>query len=179
MKLVLLKVLFLLVSTSVIAATDKPQGISSLIIPAINLTLLLVILVWKAKKPISDFFTNKAKEISELRDSAKNKMERAKERYEQLNEKVRTIDEEINNILRQSEQELSELKKQQEKELKQAKKNILEEENAKLKYDERIAYKELSRFVTESIANKVLNVVKKDESKLIKVERKIIDSITL
>jgi F0F1-type ATP synthase membrane subunit b/b' len=93
-----------IISTSVWAGSGS--GVSSLIAPAVNLFLLIAFLIYKTKKPLSEYFSNEAQTIAQTLDRANLKAKEAQVLLENQERKLSNISNEIKEINSKTEQDL-------------------------------------------------------------------------
>lgn len=77
----------------------------SLVLPAINLGILIVILVWKLREPLRHFVKNRHTQLLDELKNAKTRLHEAQEKYEEFTAKLKAVDAEVSAIWDQSRQE--------------------------------------------------------------------------
>lgn len=104
------KVIFcvaILVQGIAIAATggEHKASIYDLFWPAVNFSIIFGLLIWKLKKPISNFFNRYHEETKDLAEIAAVKMKDAEEQAKEVEEKIRDEEKRVKEIHEKSQGE--------------------------------------------------------------------------
>lgn len=159
-------VLFLLATDVVLAAGGSyEQGpISSLLLPALNFSAVVIFLFVMLRKPMRSMFEKKATDVVQLYYHAEEKEKEAKIKLSMYQEKMANLEAEKAKILKQAEEEVTSFSKRTEDETRQLLVKVDEEAKAKIEYELTMLKKELNASLLDEVINKAKSTVAKDSS---------------
>jgi F0F1-type ATP synthase membrane subunit b/b' len=161
-----MKLLLLIFPSMAIAGSGA--GLSSLIAPAVNLSLLIIFLVWKTKKPLKDYFENKALDISQTLDRANLKAKEAKVLLENQERKLASLQNEIKEIKNRYEQDLKQFENEYQAEINQKIAKLRSDSVGKIESNRKNMFKMLN----EKILNDVISKTKKNVAQSSEIQKK-------
>jgi F0F1-type ATP synthase membrane subunit b/b' len=173
----------LIMSTAAAASGDGHGGdhhassITSLLAPAVNVSILIGLLVWKLKKPFESFFTNKATEVENTLERASLKSKEAKIMLEGEERKMANLSSEIKSIQSQAQNEISTYEKNLSKETEDKIQKLKVDANSKIQADKKGMLDELNEELLSAVVEKTKSKIKSNKEYQDKAAAKLLQGL--
>jgi F-type H+-transporting ATPase subunit b len=160
-----LGLIILLMTTDLVAAEGYQQGpLSSLILPFLNFSAVVIFLLVMMRKSLRALFEKNAKEIKELYYHAEEKEKEAKIKLQMYEEKMASLASEKNQIAEKTSREIIALEKTIQEETRLAKNKIEIDGQSKLQHEESMMIRELNESLLNEVIAKAKNSVVSDKA---------------
>lgn len=161
-----MKILISLIPIFLSAAQAAPSGeqgsITDLALPALNFGLLLLIIIYFARKPIQAMFKQNAEDVESLYKHAEEKDKEAQIRYAQFEQKMQNLDGETKKTLEQAEKEARKLSKQIEEETQAQLVKLEKDAVKKAEYEKNVLVQELNESLLDEVITRAKQKIKSD-----------------
>lgn len=165
---------FLALGVAKAYAADGHGSISDLIAPAVNVSILFGVLIWKTKGPLKAFFDNKSKEVEETLERASIKSKEAKMLLETEERKAANLKNEVKAIFDQTNKEVSVFEKNLSKETEEKTQKLKTDANMKIQADKKSQLDELNAELLNQVIAKTKNTIKTNKDYQNKVSTKLL-----
>jgi F0F1-type ATP synthase membrane subunit b/b' len=152
-------------------------SITSLFAPAVNVGILLGVLVWKLKGPLTDYFKNQSKEIANTLERASLKSKEAQIMLEGEERKMNNLQNEIKSIQQQSETDVLVYEKNLSKETEDKTHKLKADANLKIQADKKALMDELNAELLNQVISKTKSTIKTNKDYQNKVSTKLLQGL--
>lgn len=156
--------ILLLISSNAIAAGSGHGSPSDLIPAAINVTILLVAIIFGLRKKLSALFTAQSTEISELLERASAKAKEAEMLMELNKKKIEGAEAELNKKKVEMKNELTSFEKTYSLSIEERVKKMKEDAGSKIDAEKLELMSELNRTLIDQVISKTKAKIKTDKS---------------
>ena len=161
-------------STEAVAAGNGGHGsVSDLVAPLVNVLLLGGFLVWKLKKPLSDYFTKQAEEISNTLERASLKSKEAEVMLQAQMKKMSNVESESKEILKQAEIDVKNYEKNFAREVEEKSAKLKTDATSKIEAERRALINQLNAQLLDEVIAKAKSSIKENKSHQSKVSHKM------
>ncbi len=168
----------LLSASSAFAAGGGHGGsITDLIAPAINVTILLGVLAWKIKGPLSEHFKEKSQEVANTIERADIKSKEAHIMLENEKRKLATVDSEVATIKQQSEQEVAMYEKNLSRDTEEKTHKLKVDAESKINADKKAVMDQISSELLAQVIAKTKSTIKGNKDYQNKVSDKLLSGL--
>lgn len=133
---------------------------SDLIAPLVNVVLLGGFLIWKLKKPLSDYFTKQAGEVSNTLERASLKSKEAEVMLAAQEKKMANLDNEVRDVHRMTENDLKNYEKLVARETEEKSSKLKADANGKIEAEKRAISQELHMALLDEVIAKTKGTIK-------------------
>jgi F0F1-type ATP synthase membrane subunit b/b' len=152
-------------------------SISDLFAPAVNVSILLGVLVWKIKNPLKTYFTTKSEEISNTLERANLKSKEAHIMLEGETRKLSNLKNEIASIKQRSEIEVANFEKLVLKETEDKTQKLKVDANSKIQADKKYIMDQLNAELLSQVIQKTKATIKTNKDYQNKVSTKLLQDL--
>ncbi|MGE3608843.1 MAG: ATP synthase F0 subunit B [Bacteriovoracaceae bacterium] len=152
-------------------------SITDLIAPAINVGILVGVLVWKLKKPLSDMFTKKAEEVANTIERANMKSAEAKALLEREEKKMASLSQELKVIAEQAESDVVNFEKAINQEVAEKTEKLKIDAKSKIEADRKATMDELNAELLDQVIAKTKTTIKTNKDYQTKVSTKLLQGL--
>lgn len=179
MKNTILFTLTFLISFSLLASPhgESASGIGSLWKPYLNFFLLAGFLVWKLKKPLRQYFINKADLVIQASTEAESRSKEAKIILETTQRKLKNLDTESSKIVTRSEEEAKEFEKLTKKETEARSEEIKRNAQKRLEAEKAQLVNQFNKNLLEDVIEKSKKLVMSGNEQRKSVSKKLTKEI--
>ncbi len=136
-------------------------SVTDLIAPVVNVAILMGVIIWKAKTPISEGFKESSKTIADTIDRAASKAKEAKMMMDTQKQKLANLDKEISEIKKRAENEVETFKQEERKDFENRSQKLKEHSVQKVEAEKKQAIEKLNNSLLDAV---ILNTKKKLKS---------------
>jgi F0F1-type ATP synthase membrane subunit b/b' len=164
-----LLLLVLLMSTNVFAGGSGPapttweEFFPTLFWPAFNVILLIVLLVWKLKTPVSSFFHTKSETIAEIMERASVKAKEAEMMMQMQRKKIEGMEVEIEKIHSDVETEMKNFEASYAKEVDERIEKLKTDAALKIEAEKKQLTEQLNSILLEEVISKTKQTIKSNK----------------
>lgn len=164
--------------TKVYAAAGGAHGsLSDLIAPAFNVGLLLAVLAWKLKGPMSKYFADRSTDVANTLERASLKSKEAQIMLDNENRKLANLNNEIKQIQQQTENDILAYEKNISKETEEKTHKLKADANSKIQADKKAVVDELNAELLNAVINKTKTTIKTNKDYQNKVSSKLLQGL--
>ncbi len=167
----------ILVISSDIALAAGGTGPSSLIPAAVNVTILIVALVFLLRKPASEFFNNKSATVSEMLERASAKAKEAEMMMQAQKKKAEGMEAEIKKLESEAEDLISGFEKQYTAEVQERISKMKEDASVKIEAEKKELMNELNSNLLDLVISKTKTTIKSDKSIAANATKNIVEGL--
>lgn len=161
-------------ATDALAAGNGGHGsVSDLIAPMVNVLLLSGFLVWKLKKPLSDYFTNQANEISNTLERASLKSKEAEVMLQAQMKRMSNVESETKEIVKQAEIDVKNFEKTYAREIEEKAGKLKTDATSKIEAERKALINQLNAQLLDEVIAKAKSSIKENKSHQSKVSHKM------
>lgn len=154
------------------------HGHASDLIPSfVNIAILATFLGWKLKKPMTDFFTKKSNDISEIMERASVKAKEAQMMMEMQSKKVEGLEREIEELKKDSQDRLSKFKSEYAQDVDSRIKTLKEDATLKIEAEKKELMLNLNDMLLDQVLTKTKSVLKNDKAVAKKATNNILEGL--
>lgn len=174
----LLVILSSLLSFDIFAAGNGHGGSPMDLIPAfVNFTILFVVLFKLLKKPVSEFFKAKHKEVKELVEAASIKAKEAEKMLQEQKKKTDNLQAELSQIEKDSQDLIKAFEAQYKEEVTQRIERLKEDTKAKVNAEKKAGLDDLNKELLNEVVSKAKSQIKSDKALNKEASDKILEGI--
>lgn len=156
-----LALIILMSTTNALAAPSGEQGpITDLTFPAINFSVIFILLFVLLRKPIKAAFEKNADDVTSLYKHAEEKDKEAQLKLAQFEQKVGTLEAETQKLLDQAKLEAEKVRATIEQETVAQMAKMADEAKQKAEYEKNMMIKELNESLLEQVISKTKEAIK-------------------
>lgn len=152
-------------------------SISDLFAPAVNVSILLGVLIWKLKTPLKAYFTTKSEEISNTLERANLKSKEAHIMLESETRKLTNLKNEIASIKQRSEDEVLAFDKLLSKETEDKTQKLKVDADSKIQADKKYIMDQLNAELLNQVILKTKATIKTNKDYQNKVSTKLLQDL--
>lgn len=152
-------------------------SITDLFAPAINVSILLGVLVWKIKGPLKDYFMNRSTEIANTLERASLKSKEAQMMLEGEERKSVNLSNEIKSINQQSETDVLLYEKNLSKETEDKTQKLKADASSKIIADKKSMMDDLNAELLNQVIRKTKSTIKTNKDYQDKVSTKLLQGL--
>ena len=170
-------ILALSIGKAYAAAGGGHGSVTDLIAPAINVSILLGVLVWKLKGPLHNFFVGKATEVQNTLERANLKSKEAQMMLEGETRKLANLNSEIKSIQQQTENEVMAYEKNLSRETEEKTHKLKADANSKIQADKKAVMDALNTELLNEVISKTKSTIKTNKDYQNKVSTKLLQGL--
>jgi F0F1-type ATP synthase membrane subunit b/b' len=159
------------------AAGEHHASPKELIFPAINVTILLVLLFWKLKQPAIDYFTNNAIDVEKQFDQAAAKGKEAQHRMELYQGKMDSIGDKRKMVRQEEDEEIVRFTRKVKEEREHLISRMKSDTDSRIDSDRINMEQEMQRELVDSVIIKTKGAITFDLAKQSKASKKLISKL--
>lgn len=166
-----------LIVTSAFAAGDGGHAggsVADLLWPAVNFFLLFGFLIWRLKKPISNYFTNNAVEVQQIYEVAEEKDKEAEIKLGMYEKKMDQLDSEIAKIHQEAEEDSETYEQKMKQQIKEDTQRLERDAALKIESEKEEMIRKLNSSLLDEVIKKTRDKVAQDKSLKEKATNKLI-----
>ena len=152
-------------------------SIFDLFAPAVNVSILLGVLIWKIKQPLKNYFTSRAEEIANTLERANLKSKEAQIMLEGETRKVNNLSNELKHIEHHAEAEVTTFEKNLSKETEEKTHKLKTDANSKIQADKKAVMDELNAELLNQVISKTKSTIKTNKEYQNKVSTKLLKGL--
>ena len=152
--------------------------ITDLIAPVVNVLVLVSVLVWKLKKPMSSYFTKMSEDIANTLERASLKSKEAEVMLQAQQKKMASVDSEAKEILRQAEQEVKNFEKNHAREIEEKSFKLKTDATAKIEAERKAMIGALNASLLDEVIARAKTTIKGNKDYQNKASAKILGEMT-
>ncbi len=161
-------------SVEALAAGNGGHGsVSDLLAPLVNVMLLGGFLCWKLKKPLSDYFTKQADEISNTLERASLKSKEAEVMLQAQIKKMTNVENETKEIIKQAQVDVKNFEKIYSREIEEKAGKLKVDATAKIEAERKLLINQLNAKLLDEVIAKAKSSIKSDKAHQSKVSSKM------
>ncbi|HLT22072.1 MAG TPA: ATP synthase F0 subunit B [Bacteriovoracaceae bacterium] len=177
MRINTLALLTLGLAGNAMAAGDGHGSPADLIAPITNVVLLAGFLIWKLKGPLSNYFTNLSKTVTETIERASIKSQEAQMMLENEKRKQGNLQAEVESIKNQAMSDAAAFEKKLEVETESRIQKLKSDANLKINAEKKAALESLNNELLEQVINEAKSVIKTNKEYQNKASSKLIQGL--
>lgn len=151
--------------------------LSDLIAPAVNVSILLGVLVWKLKGPLKNYFSSQADEVANTLERVNLKSKEAQIMLESEEKKASNLSNEVKAIHQQAENDVLTYEKNLSRETEDKTQKLKSDANLKLQADKKAALDELNAELLNEVVKKTKSTIKSNKDYQNKVSSKLLQGL--
>ncbi|MCE3013852.1 MAG: ATP synthase F0 subunit B [Proteobacteria bacterium] len=152
-------------SAEAFAAGNGGHGsVSDLLAPLVNVLLLGGFLAWKLKKPLSDYFTKQADEISNTLERASLKSKEAEVMLQAQMKKMANVDSEAKEIVKQAQVDVKTFEKNYTREMEEKAGKMKIDATAKIEAERKLLINQLNGQLLDQVIAKAKSSIKSNKA---------------
>ena len=159
------------------AAGNGHGSIFDLFAPAVNVSILIGLLVWKLKAPLKNYFSSKSEEISNTMERASLKSKEAQLMLEGEKRKSDNLSHELKSIHQQAENDIIQFEKTVSKETDDKILKLKTDADLKIKADKKAVMDELNAELLNQVILKTKSTIKTNKEYQNKVSTKLLQGL--
>ncbi len=168
--------LILFLSSELVLAAGG-SGPASLVPAAVNVTILVLALVFLLKKPASEFFANKSTTVSEMLERASAKAKEAEMMMQAQKKKADGMEAEIKKLETEADELVSSFEKQYSKEVQERISKMKEDASVKIEAEKKELMNELNSNLLDLVISKTKTKIKSDSSIAANATKNIVEGL--
>lgn len=162
-------------SGEALAAGNGGHGsVTDLIAPLVNVLLLGGFLVWKLKKPLSDYFTKQADEISNTLERASLKSKEAEVMLQAQVKKMANVDSEAKEIVKQAQSDVKTFEKSYTREMEEKAGKLKIDATAKIEAERKLLINQLNSQLLDQVIAKAKTSIKSNKAQQSQISNKML-----
>ena len=150
---------------------------SDLFWPFVNFSILLILAVWKLRKPLSKSFTNNAEAVQQLFSHAEEKDKSAQAKYDNFKQKMDNLQANSKSILDEAKETVTTFEKDMDKNLAETKLRIEKECKDRLENDKQKLLLEARTEILESVLVTTKELVASNKAHKNKIEDNLLKNM--
>jgi F0F1-type ATP synthase membrane subunit b/b' len=160
-------------TSNAFAAGDGHGSVSDLIAPVVNVALLGGFLIWKLKKPLSDYFSKQADDISNTLERASLKSKEAEVMLHAQMKKMNNVENESKEIIKLAEMEIQNFEKIYAREIEEKAGKLKSDATAKIEAERKAMINSLNSSLLDEVIQKAKSTIKANKNHQAKVSTKM------
>jgi len=148
-------------------------SVTDLIAPLVNVLLLAGFLIWKLKKPLSDYFTKQADEISNTLERASLKSKEAEVMLQAQMKKMAAVESETKEIVKQAQVDLKNYEKNYTREIEEKAGKLKMDATSKIEAERKLLINNLNSQLLDEVIAKAKSSIKTNKDHQSKVSHKM------
>jgi F0F1-type ATP synthase membrane subunit b/b' len=156
---------------------EHHASIFDLFAPAVNVSILLGVLIWKIKQPLKSYFSSKADEIANTLERANLKSKEAQIMLDGETRKLSNLSNELKNIEQHAEVEVANFEKNLSKETEDKTHKLKIDANSKIQADKKEVMDELNTELLNQVISKTKSTIKTNKDYQNKVSSKLLQGL--
>lgn len=167
----------LIISSSAFASGGEQGHVSDLFAPFINVIILMSLLIWKLKGPITSFFDNKSNQVSEVLERASVKAKEAEMMMQMQQQKAQGLEAELNKINTEATTSIEKFRHDYALEIEDRVKKIKEDAVQKIEAEKKQMFDQVNSLLLDEVISKSKQLIKSDENTGNKVTENILQGL--
>ncbi len=169
--------ILLLGASAAWAGEHGEASIKELAWPAFNFTVLFSVIIWKARKPISNLFTEKSRKVQELFRFAENKYKEAKTHHDDLENKLKNVEHESERIMHEAHVEAEHMEIRMHEEIRERTERMWTDSHHLIEAERRQLETELNNEIIEAVVKQTKNKIEANKDFQKKASKNLIASV--
>lgn len=170
-------VLALSIGKAYAAAGGGHGSLSDLIAPAINVSILLGVLIWKLKGPLHNYFVGRSTDVANTLERANLKSKEAQIMLDSESKKLSNLSNEIKSLHQQSDNEVQAFEKNLSKETEDKTHKLKADANLKIQADKKAVMDTLNTELLNQVIHQAKSTIKSNKDYQNKVSTKLLQGL--